>query len=144
MAEQQIDPYDQQTLDLLVAAGVEETLVERVNRVAKEAAAWKARATEQRETPAEIVIPPPLCLHDTGSTQYWSWPFQIGDWRYRVINKEKRGSRYAYDVHIWWGDSGWVFVVQVDANSPDEGGFVDALEVANTILFEGPAWEDRS
>lgn len=144
MAEQQINPYDQQTLDFLVAAGVEEALVERVNRLAKEAAAWKARATEQREFPAEIVKPqPPLCLHDTGSTQYWSWPFQIGNWRYRVINKEKRGSRYTYDVHIW-ADSGWVFVVQVDASSPDEGGFGDALEVANTILFGGPGKEDRS
>jgi hypothetical protein len=33
MAERQINPYDQQTLDFLVAAGVEEALVDRVNRV---------------------------------------------------------------------------------------------------------------
>lgn len=144
MAEQQISPYDQQTLDYLAAAGVDPALVERVQRLAKDTAAWRARATEQWESPEEVVIPPPHCLHDTGSTQYWIWPFQIGDWRYRVINKEKRGSRYAYDVHIWNPDGGWVFVVQVDASSPDEDGFVDALEVANTILFGGPAKEDRS
>jgi hypothetical protein len=142
MAEQQINLYDQQTLDFLAAAGVEEALLERVNRVAKEAAAWKARATEQRELPTETVKPP-LCLHDTGSTQYWSWPFEIGDWRYRVINKEKRGSRYTYDVHIWM-DSGWVFVIQVDASSPEEGGFADALEVANKITFGRRGQEDRS
>ncbi|WP_112245002.1 hypothetical protein [Kribbella monticola] len=142
MAEHQIDPYDQQTLDLLAAAGVEEALVERVRRTAKEAAAWKAQTTDQVEIPAEMRIRPPLCLHDTGSTQYWSWPFQIGEWRYRVINKEKRGSRYAYDVHTW-RDAGWVFIVQVDAGSPDEGGFLDALKVANKILFGGLRREDR-
>jgi hypothetical protein len=88
------------------------------------------------------VIPPPRCLYDTGGTQYWSWPFEIGDWRYRVINKERRGSRYTYDVHLWNG-SGWVFVVEVDASSPDEGGFFEALEVANTI-FGRPGKEDGS
>jgi hypothetical protein len=51
MAEQQISPYDQQTLDLLVAAGVEEALVRRVNRIAREVAAWKARAKEERQSP---------------------------------------------------------------------------------------------
>jgi hypothetical protein len=86
-------------------------------------------------------IPPPRCLHDNGSTQYWSWPFQIGDWRYRVINKEKRGTHYAYDVHLWT-DRGWVFVVQVDASSPDEGGFAAALEVANKITFGRPGEQD--
>ena len=80
---------------------------------------------------------PPFCVHDTGSTQYWIWPFLIGDWRYRVVNKEKRGTRYAYDVHIWT-DRGWVFVVQVDASSPEEGGFAAALEVANTMPSDDP------
>jgi hypothetical protein len=143
MTEQQIDPYDQQTLDLLVAAGVEETLVKRVNRVARKAEVWKARATAQQEIPAEMVIPPPRCVHDAGSTQYWSWRYEMGEWRYRVTNKEQRGSRYAYDVHLWRGD-GWGFVAEVDAGSPDEGGFVDALEVANKITFGRPENEDKS
>jgi hypothetical protein len=45
-------------------------------------------------------------------------------------------------VHIWT-DRGWVFVVQVDAGSPDEGGFAAALEVANTITFGRPGKEDK-
>ncbi|WP_432937154.1 hypothetical protein ACQPXM_24480 [Kribbella sp. CA-253562] len=79
MVEQQINPYDQQTLDHLAAAGVDSALIERVQRLAKDAAAWRARATEQRVSPEDVVIPPPHCIHDTGSTQYWIWPFHIGD-----------------------------------------------------------------
>lgn len=40
----QIDPYDQDTLDRLIAAGVDLALVERVNRMAKDSAAWKRDA----------------------------------------------------------------------------------------------------
>ena len=44
MTQLRIDPYDQATLDYLVAAGVDLSVVERVNRLAKDAAAWKQEA----------------------------------------------------------------------------------------------------
>jgi pimeloyl-ACP methyl ester carboxylesterase len=115
---------------------------EVTNAALVEFATATSRSTRDRGVMEPQPPQPPFCVHDTGSTQYWIWPYLIGDWRYRVINKEKRGTRYAYDVHIWNPDRGWVFVVQVDASSPDEGGFVAALEVANTITFGRPGKED--
>lgn len=48
-AQPTIDPYDQDTLDYLVAAGVNLSLVERVNRLAKDCAAWKAEAETAKQ-----------------------------------------------------------------------------------------------